>query len=44
MSVWGDQVRFSLSNNLVKVGWGGVLELTPEGRAALTEKEPRLKE
>jgi hypothetical protein len=33
--VWNEQLRKSLSDRLVKVGFGGVLELTDAGRAAL---------
>jgi hypothetical protein len=34
-SVWGDQVRASVSNGLVTVGFGGILKLTEAGRAAI---------
>lgn len=33
--VWGEEKRSALSDNLIKIGWGGVLELTDLGRAAL---------
>lgn len=31
--VWGEQFRRALSDNLVKVGWGGWIELTESGRS-----------
>ena len=34
---WGEELRRALSDNLVKVGCGGVLELTDEGRKYITE-------
>lgn len=38
-AVWNAELRESLSDNLVKVGWGGKLELTPAGRLALEQNE-----
>ncbi len=29
--IWNSQYRFALSNDLIKIGWGGVLELTEDG-------------
>lgn len=36
--VWNEELRRALSDNLVRVGWGGVLELTDAGRAALSKQ------
>lgn len=36
-AVWNEEVRRALSDNLVRVGWGGVLELTDEGHKMLVE-------
>jgi len=33
-----DTARRALSESWVKIGWGGVLELTPAGLRALTEE------
>jgi hypothetical protein len=33
--VWGEEIRRALSDNLIKIGWGGALELTDAGRTAL---------
>lgn len=30
-AVWNEELRTALSNGLVKVGWGGILEVTGEG-------------
>lgn len=32
--VWLEQLRAALSQRLVKVGWGGIIELTEAGKAA----------
>jgi hypothetical protein len=34
-SVWEDQIRASISDGLVTVGWGGLIKLTDAGRAAI---------
>jgi len=33
-SVWLEQLRTALNENLVKVGWGGIIELTETGKIA----------
>jgi hypothetical protein len=33
---WNEELRSALSDGLVKVGWGGVLELTDVGRSDLS--------
>lgn len=44
MKAWGEQARDALSNNYVRCGWGGRLELTSSGKSALIsshqDKEP----
>ncbi len=35
-AVWNEQLRRALSDHLVTVGFGGVLELTSAGRARIT--------
>lgn len=37
-AVWNEQLREALSDNLVTVGFGGLLKLTDAGRAALEAK------
>lgn len=32
--VWNEQLRAALGDNLVRVGWGGVIELTAAGEIA----------
>ena len=42
--VWNAEYRTALSDSLVRVGWGGAIELTDAGREALaahTEWRPR---
>ena len=34
--VWGEQLRRAMSENLVMVGWGGILKLTDAGHDAVT--------
>ena len=36
---WGEELRHSLSENLIKVGWGGRIEITDAGRKVLIETE-----
>jgi len=36
--VWNIQMRQALNDSLIRVGWGGVLELTDAGSAALKEE------
>lgn len=36
-SVWNEQLRVSLSDRFVTVGFGGVLKITEAGRAALDQ-------
>ena len=31
-AVWSEQLQAALSDNLVTVGWGGVLKLTEDGK------------
>jgi hypothetical protein len=35
--VWNDQIRHSMAESLITVGWGGILKLTESGRAAVRE-------
>lgn len=35
--VWSEQFREALSGGLVKVGWGGVIELTDAGETMRTQ-------
>lgn len=35
--VWGEEIRRALSDQLVTIGFGGVLKLTDAGRAALKD-------
>lgn len=32
--VWGEQLRYAISERLIRVGWGGVIELTDAGKLA----------
>jgi len=34
---WRDELREALSGGLVKVGWGGIIELTETGDAAVAK-------
>lgn len=34
--IWNEQIRAALSDDLIKIGWGGVLEITDAGKARLT--------
>jgi hypothetical protein len=34
--VWNEQFRFALGDGLVKIGWGGLIELTDDGAALAT--------
>jgi hypothetical protein len=37
--VWAVPMRQALSDHLIRVGWGGVLELTDAGRAKLKDAD-----
>lgn len=39
--VWAVEYRQALSDGLVSIGWGGVLDLTDEGRTAANIHEER---
>lgn len=32
--VWNEQLRAALSDDFIKIGWGGVIELTDAGKTA----------
>jgi hypothetical protein len=36
--VWNAELRAALSDNLIKIGWGGRIELTDAGRDAVKQK------
>jgi hypothetical protein len=40
-SVWNEQLRQALGDNLIRVGWGGRIELTEAGRAVVVPSADR---
>jgi hypothetical protein len=38
-AVWNDEMRAALGDDLVKVGFGGVIELTKAGRDVLAQQK-----
>ncbi len=37
--VWGETLRRAMSEDLISVGWGGVLKLTDAGRTYLDQQD-----